>query len=182
MDLDDVVPEPEHVTHQSRVIDAPPSVVWDELHNLKLTSLPVSLLLSGVRALPVLLAGRWRGALHQNFLDLVPIPVLSSEPPTAVIFGGLLQAWRLRGGARPPELDAAGIREWTEPGWMKVGMEFRLTRSLGGTRLSTETRAVATDPATKRRFDRYWHVVGPGSSAIRWEVLTAVALRAEGRD
>lgn len=181
MNLDDVVPVAEHVTYQSRVIDAPPFVVWDELHRLKLTSLPVSLLLSGVRALPVLLAGRWRGALHHTFLDLIPIPVLASEPPSSVVFGGLLQAWRLRGGDQPPELDAAGIREWTEPGWLKVGMQFRLTRSLGGTRLSCESRVAATDPETRRRFDRYWLVAGPGGSAIRREVLIAVALRAEAR-
>ena len=36
-------------------------------------------------------------------------------------------------------------------------------------------------PPARRRFDRYWLVVGPGSSAIRWEVLTAVALKAEAR-
>ena len=181
MDLDDVVPEPEHVTHQARVIDAPPSVVWDQLHSLKLTSLPVSLVLSGVRALPVLLAGRWRGALHHNFLDLVPIPVLSSEPPTAVVFGGLLQAWRLTGGEKPPELDAEGVREFAEPGWVKIAMEFRLRPAVGGTHLSSETRVAATDPATRKRFNRYWFVVGPGSSAIRWEVLAAVAVRAEAR-
>ena len=52
MDLDDVVPVADNVTSQSRVIDAPPSVVWAELHRLQLTSLPVSLLLSAVRALP----------------------------------------------------------------------------------------------------------------------------------
>jgi hypothetical protein len=181
MDLDDVVPAADHVTHQSRVIDAPRSVVWEELHQLKLRSLPVSLVLSTVRALPVLLAGRVRGGLDRPFLDVVPIPVLSSEPPTAVVYGGVLQAWRLSGGERPPELDAAGVRDWAEPGWVKIGMEFRLTHSLGGTRLSSETRMSATDPETRRRFDRYWMFVGPGSSAIRWEVLTAVGLRAEAR-
>jgi hypothetical protein len=40
---------------------------------------------------------------------------------------------------------------------------------------------VATDPETRRRFARYWLVVQPGSSAIRWELLTAVAMRAEAR-
>jgi hypothetical protein len=62
---------------------------------------------------------------------------------------------------------------------VKVGMEFRLTPSLGGTRLSCETRIAATDPAARKRFDRYWFVVGPGSSAIRWELLAAIALRVE---
>ena len=31
MNLDDVVPVPDHVTHQARVIDAPRRAVWDEL-------------------------------------------------------------------------------------------------------------------------------------------------------
>jgi hypothetical protein len=135
MDLDDVVPAPDHVTRQARVIDAPPSVVWDELHRVRLGSLPVSLVLGGLPARPVLLAGKGRGGVDRTFIDVLPVPVLSSEPPSAVVFGG--------------------------------------------TRLSSETRAAATDPRTRRRFDRYWFVVGPGSSAIRWEVLTAVALRAE---
>jgi hypothetical protein len=182
VNLDDVVPEFDHVTRQARVIDARRSVVWEELQRLKLTSLPVSLVLSTVRALPVLLAGKGRdGGLNRTFLDVVPIPVLSSEPPAAVVFGGVLQAWRLTGGDRPPELDAAGVREWSEPGWVKVGMDFRLTPAVGGTHLSSETRIAATDPRTRRRFDRYWLVVGPGSSAIRWELLTAVALHAERR-
>jgi hypothetical protein len=184
MDLDDVVPVADHVTRQSRVIDAPPSVVWEELHRLRLSSLPVTLLFSAVRALPVLLAGRGRrrGGLDRTFLDVVPIPELASDPPSHVVFGGVLQAWRLTGGRRPPELDAAGVRAWSEPGWVKVGMEFRLTRTLGGTRLICETRVAATDAATRRRFGLYWLAVRPGSSAIRWELLTAVAMRAEARD
>ena len=180
MDLDDVVPEPDHATRQARVIDAPPAVVWEELHRLRLVSLPVTFVLGGLRALPVLLAGKGRdGGLDRTFLDAVPVPVLSSQPPRAVVFGGVLQAWMLTGGEQSPELDAAGVREFAEPGWVKVAMDFRLTPTLGGTRLSSETRIMATDPRTRRRFDRYWLVVRPGSSATRWEVLTAVALKAE---
>jgi hypothetical protein len=183
MDLDDVVPVADHVTRQSRVIDAPAPVVWEELHRLKLSSLPVSLLLSAVRALPVLLAGRGRrrGGLDRTFLDVVPIPELASDPPSHVLFAGVLQPWKLTGGKRPPVLDETGVREWSEPGWVKVGMEFRLTPALGGTRLSCETRIAATDPGTRRRFGLYWLAVQPGSSAIRWELLTAVAMRAETR-
>ena len=181
MNLDDVVPDADHVTRQARDIDAAPAVVWEELHRLKLSSLPVSLVLGGVRALPGLLTGKWHGTLDQTFLDVVPVPVLSSEPPTAVVFGGVLQAWKLTGGQQPPALDAAGLREWAEPGWVKVAMDFRLTPARGGTRLNSETRVLATDAEARRRFGLYWLVVGPGSSATRWEVLTAVALKAEQR-
>ena len=181
MNLDDVVPDPDHVTHQARVIEAPRRVVWDELHQLRLRSLPLSLVLRALRAMPLLLTGRSRSTVEGTYLGVVPIPMLSSEPPTAVVFGGVLQAWRLRGGEPPPVLDADGVRNFSEPGWMKVGMEFRLTPAVGGTHLSAETRVAATDPATRRRFNRYWFVVGPGSSAIRWELLAAVAVRAEAR-
>jgi hypothetical protein len=177
--LDDVVPEPDHVTHQARVIDTPPTVVWDELHAIKLVQLPVTLVLGGIRALPLLLSGRWRAGLHHTFLDVIPIPELSSEPPRALVYGGVLRPWRMTGGEQGPPLDADGVRDWSEPGWVRVGMEFRLTPSLGGTRLSCETRIAATDPEARKRFDRYWFVVGPGSSAIRWELLAAIALRAE---
>ena len=98
-----------------------------------------------------------------------------------MVYGGVLQAWRLTGGEQPPALDAGGVREFAEPGWVRIGMEFRLTPAVGGTHLSSETRVAATDSATRRRFNRYWLIVGPGSSAIRWEVLTAVALKAEAR-
>ena len=182
MDLQELLPEPDHVTRQARWICAPPDVVWDALHEVRLSCLPVTLLLGAVRFLPVLLTGGWRGHLHDRpFLDALPVPPLSSDPPESVVFGGALQAWRLTGGEEPPELDGDGLRAWSEPGWVKAAMDFRLTPAMGGTHLSSETRVQATDDETRRRFDRYWLVVRPGSSAIRYEVLTAVSIRAEAR-
>ena len=179
MDLQELLPTPDHVTRQARWIDAPPDVVWDALHEVRLSCLPVTLLLGAVRFLPVLLTGGWRGHLHDRpFLDALPVPLLSSDPSRSVVYGGALQAWRLTGGEEPPELDADGLRGWSEPGWVKAGMDFRLTPQRGGTELSSETRVVSTDDATRRRFARYWVFVQPGSTAIRWEVLTAVELRA----
>jgi hypothetical protein len=176
--LDELLPETDHVTRQSRWIAAPPSDVWDALHEVKLTGLPVTVVLSAARFLPVLLAGKGFGQLHDRpFLDVLPVPRLSSEAPSSVVFGGALQAWRLTGGEEPPKLDAAGLRAWSEPGWVKAGMDFRLTPVGNGTELSSETRVVSTDDATRRRFARYWVFVQPGSTAIRWEVLTAVEVR-----
>ncbi|WP_346620975.1 hypothetical protein [Blastococcus montanus] len=180
--LDDVLPRPEHVTRQARWIPAPPAVVWEALHETRLSMLPVTLALGAARFLPVVLAGRGFGLLHDRpFLDALPVPLLVSDPPSSLLFGGALQAWRPSGGDRGPRLDAEGLRSFTQRGWVKAAMDFRLTPRGSGTELSSETRVASTDAETRRRFDRYWRLVRPGSSAIRWEVLTAVELKATGR-
>ena len=182
MHLDDLLPNSHHVTRQSQRISAPPDVVWDALQEVRLSGLPVTLALSAVRLLPVLLSGRGSGRLHDRpFLDALPVPLLASSAPESVVFGGVLQPWRLTGGEEPPSLDAEGVHRWVRPGWVKAAMDFRLRPVRDGTELSSETRVLATDPGTRRRFDRYWRFVRPGSTAIRWEVLTAVQLRAEAR-
>src|SRR3954463_16700592 len=109
--LDELIPEPDHVTRQSRWIAAPPSVVWDALHEVKLTGLPLTVVLSAARFLPVLLSGNGFGHLHDRpFLDVLPVPFLASEEPESVVFGGVLQAWKLAGGEEPPVLDAEGVQ------------------------------------------------------------------------
>jgi hypothetical protein len=182
MDLDDVVPVVDHVTRQSRWINASPEDVWTALHEVKLTGLPLTVVLGAVRFLPVLLTGKGFGHLHDRpFLDALPVPLLASEEPESVVFGGVLQAWRLTGGAESPSLDAEQFHDWWRPGWVKAAMDFRLTPRGNGTELSSETRVVSTDDDTRRRFRLYWLLVQPGSTAVRWEVLTAVQLKAEGR-
>jgi hypothetical protein len=96
-----------------------------------------------------------------------------------VISAGLSQAWRLLGGLAPPRLDVAALRAWSDPGWIKVAMEFRLEPIPAGTLLSTETRILATDPWSRRFFAAYWFLIRASSAAIRPEVLRVVARRAE---
>jgi len=180
MDLDDVIPGPHYQICHSRVARAPLPAVWDALHRVTMSALPLGHALEGVRVLPARLSGKKPGPLAgRSFLDVTPIPVLFSERPHVVISAGLSQAWRLLGGPVPPHLDAAALRTWSQPGWIKAGMEFRLEPVPAGTLLSTETRVLATDPKTRRAFAAYWYGIRPGSSAIRREVLKVVARRAE---
>jgi hypothetical protein len=180
MKLDDVIPNPQYRMCHSRNVAANPIVVWDELLRVTMSVLPLGRTLEGVRLLPARLSGKKRQPLAgRTFLDVTPIPVLFSERPHVVISAGLSQAWRLLGGSTPPHLDAAALRAWSQPGWIKVAMEFRLEPIPGGTLLSTETRVLATDPRTRRAFAAYWFFIRAGSGAIRREVLRTVAHRAE---
>ena len=130
MNLDEVLPNPHYRMCHSRIVGAPRTLVWDELHRVTMAALPLGRGLEGVRLLPARLAGRKRQPLAgRTFLDVTPIPVLFSEPPRVVISAGLSQAWRLLGGsirriwtrrlcAPGPSLDGP------RPGW-----NFALNRS-----------------------------------------------------
>jgi hypothetical protein len=180
MKLDDVIPNPQYRMCHSRNVAAHPIVVWDELLRVTMSALPLGRTLEGVRLLPARLSGKKRQPLAgRTFLDVTPFPVLFSERPHVVISAGLSQAWRLLGGLTPPDLDTASLRAWSQPGWIKVGMEFRLQAIPVGTLLRTETRVLATDPRTRRAFAAYWFFIRAGSGAIRREVLRIVARRAE---
>ena len=157
MNLDDVIPNPEYRMCHAQAVAAPRTVVWDELHRVTMSALPLGWMLEALRLLPARLSGRKQQPLAgRSFLDVTPIPILFSERPDVVISAGLSQAWRLMGGLTPPQLDAAALRAWSQPGWIKAGMEFRLEPTRLGTLLSTETRVLATDPGTRRAFAMYW--------------------------
>ena len=180
MTLDEVVPHPQYRMCHTRTVSAPPTAVWDELCRVTMSALPLGYALESVRLLPARLVGRSHQPLAgRTVLDVIPIPVLFCQPPRAVILAGLSQAWRLLGGLTPPPLDAAALRAWSDPGWIKIAIEFRLEPTPAGTVLSTETRMLATDPRSRRSFAAYWFLIRSSSAAIRREVLTVVAHRAE---
>lgn len=182
MNLDEVILNPQYRMCHSRSVAAPPIVVWDQLLQVTMSALPLGRALEGLRLLPARLAGRNRQPLAgRTFLDVTPIPVLFTDRPNVVISAGLSQAWRLLGGATPPHLDVGALRAWSQPGWIKVAMQFRLEPQPVATLLSTETRMLATDPRTRRAFAAYWFLIRPSSGAIRREVLRVVADRAESR-
>jgi hypothetical protein len=104
--------------------------------------------------------------------------VVLADEPHGVVLGGVLTPWRARGGHRP--IASAGeLRAFAEPGWVRVAAAFTVTPDGDGSRVRTETRIAATDDTARRRFARYWRVIGPFSSITRREMLAAIRRRAE---
>jgi hypothetical protein len=171
--LGEMVPSPHFRERHERRIAAPPAAVWKAIEELSLGDLPISRTLMRVRSL-----GR-QPAVHGRLIERGPVPTLAIDPERALVGGGVLQPWKLRGGATPPTLDAEQLRAFAEPGWVKVGFDFVLVPDAGGTRLSTETRVAATDARTRRIFRVYWLAIRAGSGLIRRDLLRAVARNAE---
>lgn len=76
--------------------------------------------------------------------------------------------------------DPSPFIQFDEPGFAKAAVNFRVTgRGDVTSLLTTETRILCTDPDSRRRFERYWFFVHPGSALIRRVWLRAIRKRAE---
>jgi hypothetical protein len=167
----------------ARSIAAPPAVVDEAVRAVTIRDMPLARLLFVLRAAPRRLSGK-RSRFGEIDIPLVGLAldvvfgVLEDEPSEELAIGMIGQPWRLTGGEsrrfRSPEEFAA----FAEPGFVKAAMNFRFVPTGAGTLLTTETRILATDAASRRRFRRYWLVIQPGSGLTRRSWLRAAERRA----
>jgi len=103
---------------------------------------------------------------------------LAEDPNREVVLGVVGQMWKPAGGLVTVR-DAAELIAFNRPGCVKVAMNMRLEARGRSTWLSTETRVLAVDARSRRRFALYWLLIRGGSGAIRRAWLRAVARRAK---
>jgi hypothetical protein len=170
--------------------DALPTWHWRSVHAARVAAQPeradAAIRVFGAPDLPLTGAlMRIRGLGRRVFDDRpllqslarIGMVVLIDEPGT-VVLGGALSPWRLRGGhCAMDSLDA--FCAFATPEWVRVATAFTVDGDGAGSRIGTETRIEATDDAARRRFGRYWRLVGPFSSITRREMLSAIRRRAE---
>jgi hypothetical protein len=100
---------------------------------------------------------------------------------SGVVLGTISQFWKVAGGRRPPLRDAPAFLGFDQPGYAQAAIAFVLTGVPGRTRLTTETRILPLDAASRRAFGRYWRLIQAGSALIRVLWLQAIKRRAERR-
>ena len=106
--------------------------------------------------------------------------VLAEAPGSEVVVGAVTQPWEPNVTFRglPPDEFAA----FSEPGYVKIAWTLRADPiNAAESIFRTETRATATDPASRERFRRYWSVFSPGIIVIRWALLGPLKKEAERR-
>jgi hypothetical protein len=175
--LDEALPRWDVSERHARVVPAPPDAVWQALHEVRMHELRLTRGLMWVRTL-----GRHASRADRTVLESLPPGELASRAPAELLLG-LVAPTSLRidirtvDALRPVDLD-----DFARPlpdGWVRIGMDFRLSPAGTSTRLETETRVLASGPRAKRAFVAYWLVIRAGSGLIRRELLHAVARRAE---
>jgi hypothetical protein len=144
-------------------------------------------LLVGLRSLPaaIMRGGPGLRALMNTppftleSLERAGFRVLERDPPREIVLGIEGQFWQLSGGRCTPDV-AAFRTDAPAPGMARGIWNFTVVPEASGrVRLSTETRVLCADTATRRRFLPYWTVIRPGSGLIRRSMLASITQVAE---
>jgi hypothetical protein len=105
---------------------------------------------------------------------------LLAETPTELVFGAVTQPWQANPVFRA--LPAEEFAAFAEPDHVKITWTLRVDPTAdGGSVFRTETRAVATDDAARKKFRVYWSLLSPGIIVIRWALLPTIKREAERR-
>ncbi len=176
MTLDDHLPRYHFNEVHSIRIDRPPEVVLAAARELTGREVPLMGGLMLLRAGPRALRLSARRTVLEEF-ERAGFTKLE-DGPDRIVAGAVGRFWRPSGGLL--QMDPERFAAFSDPGYAKAAFEFRAAPSPdgGGTLLTTETRILATDETARRSFGRYWRVIRPGSGAIRWAWLRAIARRA----
>ena len=106
--------------------------------------------------------------------------VLAEVPDREIVMGAVTQPWEANVTFRALPSDA--FASFDEPGFVKIAWTLRADPITATASLfKTETRAVATDVAARRRFRRYWAFMSAGIALIRWLSLQPLKRDAERR-
>jgi hypothetical protein len=182
--LDRFLPNPEVDEYHQMKVGAPAAITLAAAKETDLQSSPIVKAIFWLRAVPALLGGEpfrpqgSRGIVAETLS--LGWGVLAEVPDREIVIGAHTQPWREQVTFHPlPPQEFAGFNQ---PGYVKIAWTLR-AEPLGPkrSRLVTRTRAVATDPESRKRFRRYWAPMSAGIILIRYAGLPRMRNQAERR-
>jgi hypothetical protein len=178
--LDDVMPVYDVVERHRIRVDAPANVTLAAARETDLFRSPLVRNLFRTRAL-VLRAEPGTATPSVGLFDYarsIGWGVLAESPGREIVMGAVTQPWKAEVTFHP--LSADQFRGFAVPDYVKIAWTLRADpESDGASVFLTETRAVATDPAARRKFRRYWSFISPGVWLIRRLMLRPIKRAAE---
>ena len=181
--LDEILARCDVSERHRLLVRARSDVTYAAFRELTLREVPLAALLFAVRSLPNRLTGHpgLPSTLDEPLLQQFSsrgFSILLDRPGEEIVVGIIGQMWKLHGQVvRPPDIEH--FAAFGEPGFVKAAMSFAFTEEGHATRVVTETRVRATDPAALAAFRRYWLLIRPFSGVIRRVWLRGVGARAE---
>jgi hypothetical protein len=180
--LDRFLPQPDVSERFETTIRAPAAVVMQVAADFDMQSLPAVRAVFRLREI-VLGSQRSAGRTARGIVAETTglgWGILADEPGRYVVVGARCEPWLP--DVRFSAIDPSGFAAYSEPGQVKIAWTLEAVEVAPDlTRFAQETRAVATDPAARERFRRYWRWARFGIVGIRLLLLPAVRRTAERR-
>ena len=186
--MDRFLPRYDFAVVHADVLRAPPAQCYGAAGELDLFQAPLVRTLLGIRGLPQRVVGTLRGrgktATLQasrrtfRFKDMVGLGwiLLGETPGVEMVLGQVSRPWKAVAAATDAPTTPEQFTSFDEPGFAKIAASLRIDPY--GNRssiLTMETRVAISDDKSRRRFRRYWLLVGPFSSLIRRMALRLLA-------
>ncbi|HSF14287.1 MAG TPA: hypothetical protein VLK65_01895 [Vicinamibacteria bacterium] len=177
--LHNLIPEPDRVEIDRVDVAVDADRAWEVVRHGNLARSALIRALFALRTLPTRLRGGAVDPVCMRIDDIVgqsrPGFRLLAESETEVVIGAVGKVWELD----IPFVDiqtSDDFARFDEPGFTKVAWALRsVPRGERNARLELELGVHSTDEEARRRFRRYFRIVGPASRFIRREVLESFA-------
>jgi len=173
--IDQFIPTGDRVSRHQIEVRAPAEATYAAIRQVNLGRSRAIRLLLLVRGLVRPGAARsvtLDDALRRGFV------VLGESPGEELVLGLIGRFWTPSGGVR--RVAPWEFVPFAEPGYAKAAVNLRVEpRGPDACLAETETRVATTDESARRRFARYWRIVGPGSGFIRRRMLALARADAE---
>jgi hypothetical protein len=177
--LDDIMPEYQFCERHSARVHAGREQVMQAVRQSTFSDMKSLVTLLKIRGAAL------RAPVHDA--DWRDQRILDAFSASGYLFGGsdreivMCGVANVRARRRPDVRTLQEFADYREPGAVKMAFDFNVEDAGGGwSTLSTETRVLATDDATRRGMGRYWRLIVPGSGLLRRQWLDGIKRRAEG--
>ncbi|MBL7994273.1 hypothetical protein JNM05_02780 [bacterium] len=182
MVIDEFMPVFDVSKRYSTTVSASVNTVYSALKNADINESPLIRALFFLRGLPALFRSKTK-IPNTNRLTISDIAhsgfvLLDEKPGEELVVGVVGKFWKLSGNIA--HVSPETFMSFNEKDFAKAVWNFSLL-PIGqtATELSTETRVHCTDESSRKKFIRYWKLIGPFSGFIRTEILKIIKRNAE---
>ncbi len=180
--LDHYLPKYDVSEHHAIYVDTAPERAFEAVLRAPLGSSFIVRTLLKLRALAFLLSRKSCAAVENEtatILDTIGhgFFLVDKQPGREIVLGTIGAFWKLKGGKRSAATSEQLMLP--PPGTAAAIWNFRVAQHGPGADVHTETRVLCGDAAARRKFLRYWAVVGPFSALIRRQMLATIKDEAE---
>ncbi len=186
--MDQFLPKYDFAVVHADVVRAPPAECYRVAGELDLFQAPLVRTLLGVRGLPQRVVGTLKGRGKTTALqasrptfrvkDMVGLGwiQLGETPGVELVLGQVSRPWKAVAVSADAPITPEQFTSFDEPGFAKIATSLRIDPYGNDSSILTmETRVAVTDDESRRRFRRYWLLIGPFSSLIRRMALRLLA-------